>query len=65
MEEAEDVIYPNDYSIDKMVFKLTRETDDKDVRSIDDQEKIMEFITNIDDEVKLSNEKYVLSQLSE
>ena len=36
MEEAEDVIYPNDYSIDKMVFKLTRETDDKDVRSIDD-----------------------------
>ena len=59
------MIYPNGYSIDKMVFKLTRETDDKEVRSIDDYEKIMEFITNIDDEVKLSNEKYVLSQLSE
>ena len=35
-EEAEDVIYLNNYYIDKMVFKLTRETDDKDVRSIDD-----------------------------
>ena len=65
MDEAENVLYPNDYSIDKLVFALTRDTDDEKVKLIDDYKKIVEFLTQIDNTAKLSNEKNVSNELSE
>ena len=44
MGVAEDIIYQNNYSLDKFIFTLTRNSEDEEVRAIDDHKDIIEFL---------------------
>ena len=59
MSEAEDILYPSDYSLDKILFVILKENNDKRVETKEDYKDTVEIINEEFDEKPLDDIKEV------
>ena len=53
MERAEHILYPEDYTLDRLVVSLLKNTDDEAFVDVNNFEDVIGILTSIDDEVQI------------